>query len=278
MDVGTSIVVNDYIATTAAAYEGIPFILNAITISNGKLGVKNIPVKRYLNVIEYLEREGLSTYINQISSKLQVSFSRSVFTYSVNSNKKIIINVFFARMRSAGNSNAKGGNEILKVGYASKGDEAGDPNLSIINAAFAERQGSAIRAELMYGPNIQKDEIYNRFVITLQSCINDNPINNRSDVTIDQAFFFPIKSYEYDKLDIKCQATINDLLEPSNKDTKLRTGLNNDDDKMHLNDLVKSNRKDLDKAYMKDDDAVKHAKPRRKTTQTRTGVRIIDAK
>jgi hypothetical protein len=271
MDVGTSIVVNDYIATTAAAYEGIPFILNPVKISNCKSNDGIVPVKRYLNVIEYLEREGLSTYVNQISSKLQVAFTRSVFTYSITSNKKIIINIFFARMRSINNAINKGKNEILKVDYNSKPDENGDPNLSIINAAFAERQGSAIRAELMYGQNIQKDDAYNRFVITLQSCINDNTINNRTDVSIDQAFFFPIKSYEYHKLGVKCQSIINDIIEPSTVNTdgkqSLKSNTNDKDLKYDKSDKTDSNESEINK---------ENNKVKRKMNKTKTGIKLID--
>jgi hypothetical protein len=85
MLIGVSLVMGNYVAADAAAFKGIPFILNAVDVY--------LPNINYVNIIQYFDATGL------LSSKPNVRFNRTVFQYTFDSSQEdIIINLFYSKL------------------------------------------------------------------------------------------------------------------------------------------------------------------------------------
>ena len=96
MLVGTTIVVGECIATSAASIQGLPFLLNVVDTEEDN--------NDFVNITQYFESEGITDYLNNISSKLRIYFNRTVFPFVLNDGTEVIVNLFFSQTSGSDNS------------------------------------------------------------------------------------------------------------------------------------------------------------------------------
>lgn len=232
MLIGTSVVVGEYIATNSASYQGLPFLMNVVDTSEED--------KNYVNVVQYFEKEGVTSYVNGIEAKLNIHFNRTVFKFKFDNGKEVIVNLFFDSEFK--NLSDKGDIGIIQRNKNNVKVESSE--LSLINAAFAERQGSSVRAEPLVGTFIRENELYKRYIYVLLGYMDKHATNNKVAVEINESFFFPIKQYGMDVLSARYKSAIEKLSNIDNVNMS-----KNDVDNMNTMDSEEAASADLSKKH-----------------------------
>lgn len=167
MLVGVVIWVDEYLASSVSGSHSIPYILNTTDTSE----------KKYVDVFQFLDREGIKIYLSMISTKLNVSFRRSVTQYTV-ADKLINLVIFYSPGRD---------------------DKEGCEPLSIasINSVFSDKPGSVITAVSVNSPEISQSQALKSFVNHIRLAISEKATNGLATDKVDKKFFYPTVTFSH---------------------------------------------------------------------------------
>lgn len=175
MLIGTIVIIDGYVACGKSGQSSVPFILNLVDNT----------IAKYENVMQYLDAEGLLSYINNIASKLRIIFHKIITVVTLDGKDHYII-VYHSEGRASNSSkNGKDGEGL---------------SLSAINAVFADKIGSVTSAVPLNSIEITGKPIIASLMGRVLSAVADRATNGRFDTRIDKGFFFPVKEHSMDDL------------------------------------------------------------------------------